>query len=113
VTASTPERLYDQQWAFTVLEHALLRLGKEYAEAGRQAQFEQWKAFLTSRVEYGQSAAVAEATGVSKAGLSLAVHRMRRRYRELVRGEIAHTVSNPAELEEEMRYLLEVIRGAN
>jgi DNA-directed RNA polymerase specialized sigma24 family protein len=113
VTTLTPERLFEQQWAFTVLEHALVHLGKEFAEAGKHGQFEQLRVFLTSKVDYGQSAAAAAAAGLSKAGLSLAVHRMRQRYRELVRAEIAHTVSNSAELDEEMRYLLEVVRGAN
>jgi RNA polymerase sigma-70 factor (ECF subfamily) len=69
------------------------------------------KVFLTSKVDYGQYPAVAAELGLSTAALSLAVHRMRQRYRELVRAEIAHTVSSPDELEEEMRHLFAAIRG--
>ena len=107
----TPEKLFEQQWGFAVLEQALARLGKEFAEAGKSGQFNRLKVFLTSKVDYGQYPAVAAELGLSTAAISRAVHRMRQRYRELVRAEIAHTVSSPDELEEEMRHLFAAIRG--
>jgi RNA polymerase sigma-70 factor (ECF subfamily) len=107
----TPEKLFEQQWEFAVLEQALARLGTESAEAGKSGQFNRLKVFLTSKVDYGQYPAVAAELGLSTAAISLAVHRMRQRYRELVRAEIAHTVSSADELEEEMRHLFAAIRG--
>jgi RNA polymerase sigma-70 factor (ECF subfamily) len=107
----SPEKVFEQQWGFTVLEQALTRLGQEFTEAGKREQFDGLKVFLTSKVDYGQYPAVAAELGVSAAAIARAVHRMRQRYRELVRAEIAHTVSSPDELEEEMRHLFAAIRG--
>jgi len=100
-----------RQWAFTLLEQAVLRLGREFVAAGKGAQFHRLKEFLTRKVDYGQYPAVATELGLSPAAVSLTVHRMRQRYRELVRAEMAHTVAGPEELDEEMRYLFTVIRG--
>ena len=111
VTSLTPEKLLDQQWAFTLLEQAVVGLGREFVAAGKGAQFHRLKEFLTRKVDYGQYPAVATELGLSPAAIALTVHRMRQRYRELVRAEIAHTVASPEELDEEMRYLFAVIRG--
>jgi RNA polymerase sigma factor (sigma-70 family) len=111
VSSLSPEKIFDQQWGFAVLEQALARLGREFADAGKEERFDRLKVFLTSKVNYGQYPAVATELGLSTAAISLSVHRMRQRYRELVRAEIAHTVSSPAELEEEMRHLFAAIRG--
>jgi len=111
-TDLTPEKLLDQQWAFTLLEQAVVQLGREFVAAGKGAQFHRLKEFLTGKADYGQYPGVATELGLSPAAIALTVHRMRQRYRELVRAEMAHTVSGPEELDEEMRYLFAVIRGA-
>jgi DNA-directed RNA polymerase specialized sigma24 family protein len=111
VSTLSPDKLYDLRWATTVLEEALAQLGKEFVDAGKQGQFEQFKHCLTDAPDEGAYAAMAAALGMTSQSVAVAVHRLRRRYRELVRAEVAHTVSSPMELEEEMRHLLSVLQS--
>ena len=104
-----PERLFDQRWAYAVMEQALARLRQEMIETGKSALFEELKVFLTEAVEAGGYAPVAERLQMLPDAVATAVHRLRKRYRELVRATLANTVATPLELEEEMRYLLEVL----
>ena len=107
--ASTPEKLYERAWAMTLLERARLRLGNEYVAAGKGGLYERLKAFpLAGKHDQSFEQASAE-LGMSVGALKAAVHRMRSRYRELVREEVAHTVADPSELQEEARYLIAVI----
>jgi RNA polymerase sigma-70 factor (ECF subfamily) len=100
----TPERLFEQQWALTLLDQVLTRLQAEMAAAGKAALFEAMKGHLAgSRDE--SYAATAARLGLSEGAVKVAVHRLRRRYRELLQEEIAHTVSGPEEIEDEIRYL--------
>lgn len=104
-TDASPEVLFDRRWLLALLEQSLVRLGQEYADAGKAALFEGLKEFLQSPTEDGDYDRVAAALGLNPGAVAVAVHRLRQRYRDLVRAEIAQTVSGPAEMEEELRHL--------
>jgi RNA polymerase sigma factor (sigma-70 family) len=108
---SNPEQLYERRWAFTLLDTVLQRLGTEAAERGHANLFRQLKGVLLGDRSGLRYAELAAQLGLSEAALTMTVHRLRRRYRELVREEIAHTVSRPVEIDEEMRHLFQVLSG--
>lgn len=107
----SPERLFDRRWALTVMEMALQRLRKEYESPGRQALFEALSAFLSSEAGAGAYDAVATKLGMSPGSVAVAVHRLRQRYRECTRLELAQTVSSNADLDEELNYLFTALGG--
>jgi len=84
-------------------------LKREMSTVGKEIQFETLKAYLTANAGEGDYAAAAKKLGVEASSVPVLVHRLRQRYRELVREEVAQTVTSPVELEEEMRYLFEVL----
>jgi RNA polymerase sigma-70 factor (ECF subfamily) len=97
--------MFQKQWALSVLERVLSRLHAELAAEGKAALFEALKDTLTG----GQSsryAAIAVEMGMNEGAIKTAVHRLRRRYRAIMRDEIAQTVATPDEIEDEIRYLL-------
>jgi len=100
----TPERIFERRWALSVLDRVIERLRVEFVQGGRQAHFDRLKVFLLgqSHVPY---AVLARELNTSEGALKVAIHRLRRRYRELFRREIADTVSDPAEVESELRHL--------
>ena len=100
----TPERLFEQQWALTLLDQVLARLQAEMTASGKAALFESMKGHLAGSRDEGYAATAAR-LGMSEGGVKVAVHRLRRRYRALLQEEIAHTVATPEEIEEEIRYL--------
>lgn len=100
-----PEREFDRRWATTVLDHALRRLRAEYADAGKEPLFTALKAFLSSPPEAGDYDRAAQQLDISAGAVAVAVHRLRQRYGELVRAEIAETVDDPGEVEAELRQL--------
>jgi DNA-directed RNA polymerase specialized sigma24 family protein len=102
----TAEVLYERRWAQTILECALKRLREEFASAGKAGQFDQLKGFLEGETGSGDYVELAQVLGTTPSALAVSVHRLRQRYQELVRAEIADTVSSPADVEEEMRSLL-------
>ena len=104
-----PERFYDQQWALTLLEQALARLRQESAANGKEQQFERLKTFLSNEPGEGAYAAAAAELGVSPGAVAVGVHRLRQRYGELVREEVANTVARREQIEDELRYLIELI----
>jgi len=107
----TPDKLFDARWAVAVLEQALAALREEMAGEGKSRHFEELKAFLTEDPEGGAYAGVAERLGTRSQSVAVMVHRLRRRYRELVRAEVANTVTGPMELEQEMRHLFAALAG--
>jgi RNA polymerase sigma-70 factor (ECF subfamily) len=111
VTHETPERIFDQRWALTVLDRALTRLKQETAEAGKSRHFELLNPFLSREPESGEYGAIAAELGVSRGSVSVSVHRLRQRYRGFVRAEIAETVTDSKQIESEMRELFDVLRG--
>jgi RNA polymerase sigma factor (sigma-70 family) len=104
-TADSPEVLYDRRWVLALLEQALARLREEYAAGGKTQHFAQMKAFLEGPPVDGDYDRVAAALGLNSGAVAVAVHRMRQRYRDLVRAEIAQTVASPEELADELRHL--------
>jgi RNA polymerase sigma-70 factor (ECF subfamily) len=105
----TPDRLYEREWALTLLDQARSRLQTEYAVSGRADLYECLRQFpFGERGECSFAAASREA-GMTEAALKSAVHRMRQCYQELVREVVAQTVADPAEFEDEVRHLLEVV----
>jgi RNA polymerase sigma-70 factor (ECF subfamily) len=101
----TPEKMFEKQWALSLLEHVLSRLHAEMAAEGKSALFEALKDTLTG-VRSITYAAIGAKLGMTEGAVKVAVHRMRRRYRDLLRAEIAETVANPDEIGDEIRYLL-------
>jgi len=102
----SPERIFERQWALAVLERALARLREEYASAGNTRPFGVLKKFLTSDAGEKVFGRVAEDLNVSAGSIAVTVHRMRQRYRELVRAEIADTVAGTGDIDDETRWLV-------
>ena len=105
----TPERLFERSWAATLLERAAGRLRDEYAAAGKAELYNQLTEFRLDVSEQRAYAEVAAELGLSESALKSAIRRLRQRHLQLVRGEIAQTVANPGEVDEEIRYLLTVV----
>jgi RNA polymerase sigma factor (sigma-70 family) len=104
----TPERTFERRWALSVLDRVVERLRDEFVQHGRPDHFEHLKAFLLGRSD-APYAALAREMNTSEGALKVAIHRLRKRYRELFRQEIADTVADPAEVESELRYLAAVL----
>jgi RNA polymerase sigma-70 factor (ECF subfamily) len=100
----TPERLFERRWALALLERVLARLRGEYEAAGRALLFECLKSRLTGDRAVPH-AAVARELGVTEGAVKVAVHRLRQRYRELLRDEIGQTLDDAGQVEEEIRAL--------
>lgn len=107
-TTDTPETIFNRRWALTLLEQVLNALQTEMHGNGKASQFESLKPYLSGdgpQLSYG---ATAIQLGMSEGAVKVAVHRLRRRFRELVRDEVAQTVASAGEVDDELRYL----RGA-
>lgn len=107
----TAERSYDRHWAIALLEKALARLQEEARENARNAAFEQLSPFLSREPEPGEYEIVAARLKMSVGALGIAVFRLRRRYRDVVRSLIAETVADPADVDSELRHLADVLRS--
>jgi RNA polymerase sigma factor (sigma-70 family) len=106
----TPERLFERQWALTLLDQVLAALRDEYHGQGKGAIFEELKAAIIGQA--GGYAEMAARLGQSEGAIKVAVHRMRSRYRELMRARIAETVGEGVgDVEDELRHLLAVLSG--
>jgi RNA polymerase sigma-70 factor (ECF subfamily) len=102
---TTPEKIFERRWALALLEQVLRRLREEYTREGKAALFEQLKPTLTEASRAVRYADIAARLGTSEGAVKVAVHRLRRRYREILRAEIADTVTDPNEIEDEIRNL--------
>jgi RNA polymerase sigma factor (sigma-70 family) len=100
-----PDVLFDRQWAMTLLERAMTQLQEEYVASGRAKLFEYLQSCLAREESALPYAEIAARLNLTEAAVKMAVHRLRARYREILRAEIAHTVSSPAEIEDEIRHL--------
>jgi len=109
VDDTTPERLFERRWALSLIDHVMTRLRAEYTAAGKGEQFDQLQMLLTPGEEDARYETVAAAMGVSAGALRMSVHRLRRKYRQVMRAEIAETVSTPEEIDQEIRFLLSVL----
>lgn len=104
----TPERIFERRWALSVLDRVVEKLRDEFVHHGRPEQFERLKVFLLGQAD-APYAAFAREMNTSEGALKVAIHRLRKRYRELFRQEIADTVADPSEVESELRYLAAVL----
>lgn len=100
----TPERIYERQWAHAMLERVMKALRTEFAQHGREDHFDKLKGLLIGGD--GPYADWARQMGTTEGALRVSVHRFRKRYRELFRLEIAATVANPEEVDEELKFLV-------
>src|SRR4051812_4906422 len=91
----TPDVAFERRWLMTLLERALSGVREDYSRAGKSPQFERLKGFLSNPVEEGDYDRLAAQWGKNSGAVAVAVHRLRQRYRDLVRAEIAQTVSSP------------------
>jgi DNA-directed RNA polymerase specialized sigma24 family protein len=107
--AETPATLFERRWAFVLLENVTAQLRAEYAKAGKAELFERLHPHLQGDRSGPPYATIAAQCGPSEGAVKVAVHRMRHRYGELLRQEIARTVSSPEEIDEELRYLIQVV----
>jgi len=108
-SVETAEKLFDRRWACTLLDQVLARLRAEMIAAGRGVQFDALKPCLTG--EKPHHAALAAQLGLSEGAVKVAVHRLRDRYRALLRTEIAQTVADPSEVDDELRHLFAALSG--
>ncbi len=105
-----PGTFFDRRWAKSILEKAMEKLKREMSpQAGKDGQFELLKIFLTADAAEADYPALARKLEIAPASVPVFVHRLRQRYRQLVRSEVAQTVATPTELDEEMRHLFEVL----
>ncbi len=107
----SPDKLYDRTWAVTLLERVITRLRDESVAEGRANIFDQLKPFLTVGKSAIPYAGAAEALGLNEGATRVAVHRLRRRYRELLRDEISQTLSDPTQVEGELQALFAAFAG--
>jgi len=110
-SALAPDRLYDRQWAMTLLDRTLARLEAEHQRSGKATEFAILSPALTAERGDIPYATMARQLGLSEAATRMAVHRLRKRFRELFREEIVQTVAQPEEVEEEIRHLLAALAG--
>jgi len=103
--AMTADKIFERRWALALLEQVLRRLREEYTRDGKEKQFEQLKATLTEASRSLPYAEIAARLGTSEGAVKVAVHRLRQRYRELLRAEIADTVAGAGEIDDEIRNL--------
>jgi RNA polymerase sigma-70 factor (ECF subfamily) len=107
----TAERLFERKWATTLLENVLGELEAEMARAGKSRLFEALRPALLGGAERVPYARIATDLGLSEEAARAAAHRLRRRYRDLLRAEVARTIDDPAEVEDEIRSLFAALGG--
>lgn len=105
----TPERFFERKWARTVLDRAMARLAGEWNDPVRVRRFEALRGYLTE-TEAGTYAQTGESIGMSEDAVKVAVYRLRRRFGELLRAEIADTLQEPDEVDDEIRFLADALR---
>lgn len=102
----TPEHFFQRQWALAVLDQVLSRLRTEYIEGSKAKLYETIEPYLTQEAHSGDYGKASHELGMTEGAVRVAVHRLRRRYRDLLREEISQTVDSSEEVEEEMTFLL-------
>jgi len=107
----SPEEAYDRQWAVTVLARAMEALRRECIAEDKDALFEKSQPWLIGESAYGDQGALADSLGMSLGAVKVAVHRLKQRYRKLVKAEIACTLHDEGAVEDEMRALFMALGG--
>jgi RNA polymerase sigma factor (sigma-70 family) len=111
VDNSSPDKLFDKNWANALLEEVLNQLEAEYQQAGKAELFAALKQTLTGTRESQPYSVLAARLGMNEAAVKVAVHRLRKRYRELLRVEITNLVADPEQAEDELRHLSAALAG--
>jgi RNA polymerase sigma factor (sigma-70 family) len=106
----TAERIYERRWALTLLEQVLARLGEEYRVAGSSGLFEQLKQQLTEDPGRQSQAQIAQELSMTENAVKQASYRLRQRYRLLLREEIAQTVAQAGDIEDELRHFIAILQ---
>jgi len=105
------DQIYERRWALSVLDQVLARLGDEYRAAGNVGLFERLQKALTNEPDQATPADTARELGMTDSAVRQASYRLRLRYRQVLREEIAHTVMAPGDVDDELRHLVAVLRG--
>jgi RNA polymerase sigma-70 factor (ECF subfamily) len=105
----TPEKIFNRRWALTVIEQSLAQIRKEYASGGKVDLFEELKIYITGEQGTPAYAELALRLSMSEDALKMAVSRLRKKYREVIRAEIAQTLDNNADIEDELHELLQAL----
>jgi RNA polymerase sigma-70 factor (ECF subfamily) len=104
-----PDRFFDQRWAMAVMEEAMATLSAEQT-AGKAAQFASLKPYLSTEASKAEYETVAATLGMTPGAVSVAVHRLRRRFSEVVRSVVSHTVASPDQVEQEVQFLAQALQ---
>jgi DNA-directed RNA polymerase specialized sigma24 family protein len=107
----TPDRLFDRSWATTLLDRVLDLLAEEYAETGRANVFDRLKVVLSQGKGSVPAAVLAAQLGMTEGAVNTAVHRLKKRYRAILQQEIAATLADPTQVDDEIRWLFEAVRS--
>ena len=107
--ARSPEAAFDRRWAVTLLNRAFAVLQQEFLAGDKAAQFVELSVFLAAEGNTDEYTTAGGKLQMTRGAVAVAVHRLRARYRECIRAEVARTLLAPGEVEDEMRYLLEVL----
>jgi len=110
IESLTADQIYERQWALAVLDQVLKRLEEDYRVSGKGLLFDRLKVLLVDEAKHPSQAEIGDELGMTENAVKQAFHRMRVRYRELLREQIAHTIATPGELEDELRHLIAVLR---
>ena len=106
---TTPETLYERRWALTVIDRVLNELRRDWEADGRETEFDELKSCLLGVNPSGGYVAIAARLGTSEGAVKTAVHRLRRRFQDALRKDIAETVSDPEDVDDEIRYLVRAL----
>ena len=107
----SPDLLYDSRWAFTVLDRVFARLREESQRSANGPLLERLNTLLSDEPDRPSQAEIAREFGMTENAVKQAFHRLRQRYRQLLREEVAHTVATPGEIEDELRHLIAALRS--
>lgn len=105
-SSETPERIFDRRWAMAVLDEALASLRNEATKMGKAKEFQLLGSFLSCEAQAGEYARISAELGVSVSAVAVAVHRLRQRYREVLRECVASTMAEPWQADQEIRQLI-------
>ena len=108
-TQPPDDPIFDQVWAETIMHKSVERLRREYADAGKEALFGKLCSWLVAEAKPGDYAREGPGLGLNEGALAAAVFRLRQRFRQFIREEVGNTVQSPADIDSEMRYLLETL----
>jgi len=108
---ATPETIFERRWALTVIDRVLQRLRADAEAAGGAAEFDRLKACLLGEAPPGGYAAIAADLGTTEGAVKVAVHRLRRRFQHGLRTQIAETVADEADVDDEIRYLIRALNA--